>query len=37
MASLAGTGDNPNGAGGSHTMDYLKRLVLERERDSPRR
>ena len=30
MASLAGTGDNPNGAGGSHTMDYLKRLVLER-------
>jgi len=30
MASLAGTGDNPNGAGGSHTMDYLKRLVLEK-------
>ena len=30
MASLAGTGDNPSGAGGSHTMDYLKRLVLEK-------
>lgn len=30
MASLAGTGDNPNGAGGSPAMDYLKRLVLEK-------
>lgn len=28
FASLAGTGDNPRGTGGTQAMDYLKRLVL---------